>query len=116
LNCWRIIPFLDDEFVLGHFEQHGISMCLDSISSVPSLIGPEGYIEVPRDNFRESDFTRAIFQAVMMFTQVAISFGIPTWPAESEDESDPPYYERLLEAGRRAIDNQDQRNSRIRRY
>lgn len=115
LNCWRMIPFLDDEFVLGHLEKHGISMCLDSISSVPPFIDPEGYLEVPPDNFSDSDFARAIFQAVMMFTQVAISFGIPAWPAESEDESDTPYYERLLQAGRRAIDNQDQRNSRPRR-
>lgn len=80
----------------------------------PPFIGPEGYLEVPPDNFSDSDFARVIFQAVMMFTQVAISFGIPAWPAESEDESDTPYYERLLQAGRRAIDNQDQRNSRLR--
>ncbi|MFZ9753338.1 MAG: helix-turn-helix domain-containing protein [Cyanobium sp.] len=115
LNCWRMIPFLDDEFVLSHFEKHGISMCLDSISSFPPFNGPEGYLEVSPDKFRDSNFARALFQGVMMFTQVAISFGIPAWPAESEDESDTPYYERLLQAGRRAIDNQDQRNSRLRR-
>jgi len=114
LNCWRMIPFLDDEYVLGHFEKHGISMCLDSISSAPPFIGPDRYLEVPQDKFRESDSARVLFQAAMMFTQVAISFGIPAWPPE-EDESDTPYYERLLRAGRRAIDNQDRRNTRLRR-
>jgi hypothetical protein len=113
LNCWRMIPFLDDEFVLRHFEKHGISMCLDSISSVPPCIGPEGYIEVFPDKFCDSDLARVLCQAFTMFTQVAISFGIPVWPAEFENKSDAPYYERLLLAGRRAMDNQDQRNSRL---
>jgi hypothetical protein len=104
LNAWRTIPFVDVSAILDVFDKHGLPMCLDSVASMPPGAGPENFIEVSVFDEIESENARALVQASVMFTALALAFGIPPWIPHDEESTVTPYHVALHEAGRRAID------------
>lgn len=115
LNCWRTIPYIDVVNVLDRFEKYGPPMCLDSVAAFPRLTGPEDYVEISRHPEVESRAVRVFSQATLMFSPLALSYGIPTWLPYDEDETVAAYvayHDALQEAGRRAIDVQRRRSAR----
>lgn len=114
LNAWRTIPFVDVATIIDRFDKYGLPMCLDSVSSSPRGIGPGNYAEISRYPELESEVTRVLVQAFVMFSPLALSFGIPPWIEHAEDATVTPYHESLQEAGRRAMDVQRLRSSKLR--
>ncbi|MGN6692248.1 MAG: AlbA family DNA-binding domain-containing protein [Sphingopyxis sp.] len=79
LNVWRTVPFLDIPEVLDEFETHGIPMCMNSIATAPLGREPDSFAEIPQ--FDETDEPgKIIWQALVVFNQVAQPWGIPTFP------------------------------------
>jgi hypothetical protein len=112
LNSWRTLPFVDVPGILERYASFGPPMCLDSVCSLPRQIGPEHYLEVNRHEDIENERARMLVQALLMFSPLALCYGIPTWLPRPEDEVKPVYYESLQEAGRRALDAQTLRNQK----
>ncbi len=112
LNAWRTIPYVDVPEILQRFEKYGPPMCLDSVTSLPRDSGPDNYVEVSRLPEVDSEVTRGIIQALLMFSGLALAFGIPQWIPHDNEGKVTPYDEALIDAGRRAIDVQRLRNSR----
>lgn len=81
LNVWRTVPFLDIPEVLDEFETHGVPMCMSSIATTPVGREPDSFAEIPQ--FDELDEPgKIIWQAMVIFNQVAQPWGIPTFPSE----------------------------------
>lgn len=79
LNVWRTVPFLDIPEVLDEFEAHGIPMCMNSIATAPLGREPDSFVEIPQ--FDETDEPgKIIWQAMVVFNQVAQPWGIPIFP------------------------------------
>ena len=112
LNSWRTLPFVDVPEVLQIYKSFGPPMCLDSTCSLPRHIGPESYLEIRRHEDIESLRARMLIQALMMFSPLALCYGIPTWLNRTDTEEASVYYESLQEAGRRGIEVQNRRNQR----
>lgn len=115
LNAWRTVPFIDATPVLDGFEKNGPPMCLDTVASSPRGTDPENYVEVPRYTDISIEAARSLIQAFVMFSPLALAFGVPPWISHDEESEVTPYHEALQEAGRRAIDVQRRRNERLKR-
>ena len=112
LNCWRTIPFIDIPDVIERFEKYGLPMCLDAVVGFPQLPGPDGYINVSPPPEVEGTVARVLYQALMMFSPIALVYGVPTWIPENENGTNTPYHSALQGAGHRAIEVQRHRNER----
>ena len=116
LNAGRIIPFIDDEKVLGEFKAHGSPMILDSTVTVPSGDDPDsfafiGELETEEDEYKEQ--VVSMIQASIMFTRIAMALGIPILiEGEAETEDAIISYPQLKAAGDRALSVQQNRNKR----
>ncbi|NOV31915.1 helix-turn-helix domain-containing protein [Methylomonas sp. ZR1] len=117
LNAWRTVPFLDILPVVERFEKNGPPMCLDSVISLPQGSQPESYTEVSRFRDIEIDESerakaRVLLQAFTMFSNLALSLGIPRWIPCEEGVEVSPFHQELEKAGLRAIEVQRRRNER----
>ena len=116
LNAGRIIPFIDDEKVLGEFKAHGSPMILDSTITVPSGDDPDSFrfideLETEEDKYKEQ--VVSMIQASIMFTRIAVALGIPILiEGEAETEDTMILYPQLKAAGDRALTVQENRNKR----
>jgi len=110
LNSWRTVPYVDIPVVLERFQKQGLPMCLDSIVSRPDGTGPNDYVEIFRHNEIENPNYRTLIQALLMFSPLALSYGIPFLIREDDEGTVRLYYDELQEAGCRAVDVQQRRN------
>ena len=116
LNAGRIIPFVDDEKVLGEFEAYGSPMILDSTVTVPPGDDPDSFafideLETKEDKYKEQVVT--VTQASLMFTRIAVALGIPiVIEGEAGTEDTVISYPQLKAVGDRALTVQQNRNKR----
>jgi hypothetical protein len=109
LNAWRTTPFVDVESIIDGFQKFGPPINLDSKTSSPRGTDPESFFQISDFAELTLEEARIYVQATMLFYPVALAFGIPGLDS-FEDASKPPYFERLVDAGRRAAAVQQRRN------
>jgi hypothetical protein len=109
LNAWRTIPFIDVESVISDFARFGPPMNLDSTTAFPKGTGPEDFITISEHSDLTSEQARIFVQASMLFLPAALAFGVPGWDQFPENE-EPPYFEKLVDAGQRAQEVQRRKN------
>ena len=116
LNAGRIIPFIDDEKVLGEFKAHGSPMILDSTVTVPPGDDPDSFAfidELGTEEDKHEELGVSLVQASLMFTRIAVALGIPVLiEGEAETEDTLISYLQLEAAGNRALTVQQNRNKR----
>ena len=115
LNVWRFLPFVDVEGVIDKYEQHGRPICMDSTVTYPPGHGPDSFRLLPaRKN--DADVNRNavpdVLQALLMFTWIGQSLGIPTLVKEEVPGREPLAGVDMLDAGKRAREVQRRRIKR----
>ena len=114
LNAWRVVPFVDAKIVLDEFKAHGLPMILDRTVTVPIGNDPDSFASIPERVPKESEDreqTVNVSQAVKMFMMIALAFGVPI-RIEGETQATKSLYSELLDAGKRAMTVQENRNKR----
>lgn len=114
VGVWRTSPFIDVDIMLDLFESHGTPMCLDKKVTIPPGSDPDTFHEIAALESMENSESRIFVKAVFMFGLVARAFGLPGWPDLLDEKDAMSYYQKLQEAGARAIGSQDKRNRRMR--
>lgn len=112
LNVWRTMPFVDISKVLDRFEEFGPPMCLDSVVSSLRGTGPESFLEIPEFTESENESSNILNQAIMMFSLIANTFGIPAFMPHIDKSTETPYHVELQEICHRALNVQSNRNKR----
>ena len=116
LNAWRVVPFVDVQDSVDQCAAHGTPMLMDEIVTVPLGYGPEDFfdvLETPRDRGKVDEGTRSNVQATFMFSLLARASGIPGFfDAFPDTDRTSSLYSDLIDAGRRALVVQEQRNQR----
>ena len=112
LNAWRTIPFVDVDGVLKGLEHSGVPVCMDETVTAPVGYGPDDFREMPTLDHIENRAARILVQASIMFELLATAYGIPSWDAMETGDLTSYHFEDLIEAGKRATDNQRVRLAR----
>ena len=102
LNSWRIIPFVDAETVLQQFDQYGVPMVLDSEVTVPMGSDPDSFTHIREQGVQVTEDRAVAVQAMLLFSRVAMAFGVPFFAEEIP-------LKEFLATGERAMNNQEMR-------
>lgn len=106
LNAWRTCPFIDVQSVLIQYSEHGIPMLMHRAISMPAGDDPDSFVhafEPKIENPKHSKPVSSAVQAVLMFTILAIAFGIRSFVDEDFKTGEQDLYSELLNAGKRAV-------------
>lgn len=118
LNAWRVIPFVDVQDSVDQCVTHGTPMVMDETVTAPLGYSPRDFFNVfePRRSGTESgDNVASSVQACFMFSFLAKAFGIPGFFDEHLHKGHVSnLYSDLIDAGKRALVVQSQRNQRAR--
>jgi hypothetical protein len=115
LNAWRTVPFIDSPTFLDQLEKFGPTMCLESTTVIPSGFDPESFAETEATDESKDDLGLQISDGHLMFSLISMAFGVSHTSTVSNTDNLNKYLSELLEAGRRALDFQTQRNTVRRR-
>jgi len=116
LNAWRTIPFLDTKFFIENINLNGIPMCLTDKATSPQGSHPDSFFSVKEYPTGNAD-SELVAQTILSFMPIAFAYGIPLFDLlvdERSSEEDAPregYYAQLNDAGKRAIEVQQNRNN-----
>jgi hypothetical protein len=100
LNVWRTVPFMDVDAILEGFEADGLPVCLDDVVTAPSGTDPETFQEISQMAEVNGEEARILLQALVMLVPIARAWGLPL---ELDRQMEPPLFQRLQEAGSRAM-------------